>query len=190
MELSSEHLTAGVVPLTCFLCAQQILALRLIRIDGGDRHIIGCVNLQILQDVGGLIIVQNFLMWKTKHSSWEGQNRCNNKYPSNWFKSLHFPCSLCLRWPFRCAKAVSVGIIKEYLHKWFLLTYWKLFSPFLLQPMRYRATSGAPWSQVALKLVWVTSENCKFLGAGTTSTEQRKGRSVWSLSQCSMVSFS
>lgn len=37
--------------------------------------------------------------------------------------------------------------------KGMLLTYWKSFSPFLLQPMRYRATSGAPCSQVALKLV-------------------------------------
>lgn len=53
----------------------------------------------------------------------------------------------------------------------FSLTYWKLDSPFLVQPMRYRATSGAPCSQVALKLVWVTSENLRFFGAGTTSAE-------------------
>lgn len=60
----------------------------------------------------------------------------------------------------------------------FPLTYWKLESPFLVQPMRYRATSGAPCSQVALKLVWVTSENRRFFGAGTTSTEYR-GRRLW-----------
>lgn len=114
--------------------------------------------------------------------------KCRKNIPASGSKCLHFPCSLCLHWPLRSTKAVTVETINEYLHKRFLLTYWKLFSPILLQPTRYRATSGAPCSQVALKLVWVTSENCKFFGAGTTSTEQRKGRSVWSLPQHSKVS--
>lgn len=49
------------------------------------------------------------------------------------------------------------------------LTSWTSDSPFFLQPTRYRDTSGAPCSHVTLKEVWVTSENRRFLGAGTTS---------------------
>lgn len=54
---------------------------------------------------------------------------------------------------------------------WFSLTYCKLASPFLFQPMRYKATSEAPWSQLALKLLCVASVSRRFCGAGTTSTE-------------------
>lgn len=64
---------------------------------------------------------------------------------------------------------VDVHEISEIIR--FELTYWKVPSSFLVQPMRYRATSGAPCSQVATKLVWVTSENRRFLGAGTTSAD-------------------
>ena len=54
-------------------------------------------------------------------------------------------------------------------HSCFSLTYWNSGTPFFVQPMRYRATSGAPWSQVALKVVMVASDNRRFFGAGTTS---------------------
>lgn len=53
--------------LTCSLSAEQILALRLVGIDSGDRHIVRRVRLQVLQEVGCLVIVQNGLMRKAKH---------------------------------------------------------------------------------------------------------------------------
>lgn len=55
--------------LTCSLGAQEVLALRLVRIDGGDGHVVGRVDLQVLQDVAGLVVVQDVLMWKTQTQS-------------------------------------------------------------------------------------------------------------------------
>lgn len=59
VSCSGAHLTRP-------LGAQQILALRLVWVDGGDGHIIGRVRVQALQDVGGLVVVQNGLMEKTQ----------------------------------------------------------------------------------------------------------------------------
>lgn len=67
--MSKKCLIAAVVSLTCFLCAQQVLTLCLIRIDCGDRHIVARVNLQVRNDVAGLVTVQDILMRKTQTRS-------------------------------------------------------------------------------------------------------------------------
>ena len=47
--------------LTCPLGSQQVLALRLVGVDGGDGHVVGRVGLQVLQEVVGLVVVQDRL---------------------------------------------------------------------------------------------------------------------------------
>lgn len=47
--------------LTGSLPAQQVLALRLVWVDGSDRHIIRGVRLQELQHCGGVVSIQDVL---------------------------------------------------------------------------------------------------------------------------------
>lgn len=47
--------------LTCALASQQVLALRLVGVDGRDRDIIFSEGVQVLQNVGGLITAQDGL---------------------------------------------------------------------------------------------------------------------------------
>lgn len=48
--------------LTRALASQQVLALRLIRIDGRDRDIVFGEGVQVFQDVGGLVAAQDGLV--------------------------------------------------------------------------------------------------------------------------------
>lgn len=83
--------------LTCSLSAEQILALRFIGIDCGDRHVVRRVRLQVLQEVGCLVIVQNGLMRKAKHSAlkaaWQKltfstrQKQGSDQSDNSWIKS-------------------------------------------------------------------------------------------------------
>lgn len=68
MIVESPQQGCQVVYLTCPLCSEQILALGFVGIDGGDGHIIGRVWIQVFQELGRLVIVQNDLMRKTKLS--------------------------------------------------------------------------------------------------------------------------
>lgn len=103
--------------------------------------------------------------------------------------SLFLPCSRRDSWrAFRVAgPEVFLSNRSREMITRYELTYWKLPSPLLVQPMRYRATSGAPCSQVATKLVWVISENWRFLGAGTTSADWQVRRGHSHTRTCSGV---
>lgn len=48
--------------LTCALISHQILALRLVRVDGCDSDGVLCVGIQVLQNMGGLIAVEDGLV--------------------------------------------------------------------------------------------------------------------------------
>lgn len=52
--------------LTCTLASNQVLALRLIRVDGRDGDGVLCVGVQVLQDVGGFITIHDGLVTETE----------------------------------------------------------------------------------------------------------------------------
>lgn len=111
IELLNAASAPGVVCLTCFLGAEQILALRFVGIDCGDRHVVRRVWLQVLQGVGCLVIVQNGLMRKAKALACRKALGKNGHFPPNRnrgrvsaitgpFKqnNLLLPCSRCDSW--------------------------------------------------------------------------------------------
>lgn len=51
-----------VAVLTCALAAHQVLALRLVGVDGRDRDIVLRVRVQVLQNMGGLVAPQDGLV--------------------------------------------------------------------------------------------------------------------------------
>lgn len=51
--------------LTCALASQQVLALRLVGVDGCDGDGVFSVGVQVLQNVGGLIAIQDGLWTDT-----------------------------------------------------------------------------------------------------------------------------
>ena len=61
MNLPNRRSDRQGVGLTCALCSQEVLALRFIGVDGGNRHDVGRVRLQVLQQMGGFIAVQDGL---------------------------------------------------------------------------------------------------------------------------------
>lgn len=61
--------------LTCTLASHQVLALRLVRVDGGDGDDVLSVRVQVRQDMGGFIATQDGLVRET-----ERKGKCYNVY--------------------------------------------------------------------------------------------------------------
>lgn len=145
------------VCLTCSLSAEQILALRLIRVDCGDRHVVRRVRLQVLQEVGCLVVVQNGLMRKAKHgalkAAWQKkrtfstrQEQGSDQSDNSWIKAKVCFCHVLAATAgefsrvagpevFLCNRLrMDVHGISEIAS--FELTYWNAPSSFLVQPMR------------------------------------------------------
>lgn len=55
--------------LTCVLASEQVLALGLVGVDGGDGDFIFRVGVQVLQDGGVLVAVQDGLMMNRAESA-------------------------------------------------------------------------------------------------------------------------
>ncbi len=57
--------------LTCALASHQVLALRLVRVDGRDGDGVLSVGVQVLQNGGGLIAIQDGLVTETEREEEE-----------------------------------------------------------------------------------------------------------------------
>lgn len=73
----------GEAGLTCALAAHQVLALRLVGVDGRDGHRVFSVGGQVLQDLRGLVVIQDALVRvrekKKEHASRAEVSRCRGR---------------------------------------------------------------------------------------------------------------